>query len=65
MPLGRFNWVTSTGGRHDLVPGLTTERGRRRDQPYVLFMDVILPYITSNLHKMPLWGRMPWHPTLT
>ena len=24
--LGRQNWVTSTGGRHTLVPGLTTER---------------------------------------
>ena len=24
--LGRQNWVTSTGGCHNLVPGLTTER---------------------------------------
>ena len=31
--LGRQNRVTLTGGRHNLVPGLTTER--RRNRPYV------------------------------
>ena len=33
--LGRQNWVTSTGGRHNLVPGLTTEH--RRDRPYTVW----------------------------
>ena len=43
--LGDQNWVTSTGGHHNLVPRLTTER---RVRPYILHRSIF--YIYSILY---------------
>ena len=53
------NWVTSTGGRHNLVPGLTSPRnaGHRRDRPYahnvlsILFKNLLESYFFVFLQK--------------